>query len=810
MSTIWVRPETVTLLLLALAFVSLVVHFRRRARMERSQRAAAERALQHATQLSELGAAVSRATDGAEVARAALEELLHAFDATAGAVLLVAEPGGRADLVHAVGYEAQLIGSSVALDVPAQTPVTEAIRRSDLVLIASHADRRDRFPNSHDEFLSVHEGAAVIPLVAAHRALGAIALSFAAPRAFDDGDHPMMLAAGRYTGQALARARLYERAEQARTEGEAFRVRADAELRERQRAEEALRESEGKYRALAGRTSRLYELSAALSQAMTLDAVSKVIVRSGLAVAGASAGSVAMVIDGGRQFETLYAERYTRPVEEARPRFPADPGFCCTEVAATGEPVYVASLAEWQKRYPRSAASAADGGYASAAVIPLMVEGAVLAVLSFHFAAPVNFTDDYTALLRSVAQHCGQALDRARLYEAAQRARADAESANRAKDEFLSTVSHELRTPLTAMLGWASMLRGGTLDPSRTTRALEAIFSNATRQAQLIEDLLDVSRIVAGRASLDLDRIDVSEAVRGVVETIMPLAESKKLELCLENVPNVSVVADRRRLEQVFLNLTSNAVKFTPEGGRITVDGAVAGGSVDVRVTDTGTGIEPAFLPHVFERFRQADGSAARRVGGLGLGLFIARHLVEAQGGTIRVDSEGAGRGTTFTVRLPIAAPENLQAPPTALITSANDTMRPPVESSLIGIRVLLVDDEPDVREVMASALETRGATVTSAGSARDALHTLAKSDFDVLLADIAMPEKDGYELIREIRKLPSISARIPAAAVTAFAGEEDRQRALAEGFQAHVAKPVSPAALAQAVADLVNLQPQR
>jgi hypothetical protein len=754
---------------------------------------------------------MSRAKTGHEVIREALAELLHALEATAGAVVLC-ETDARASIAHASGYDVALVAAPLHLDQTPASPITEAIRRSELIVVESRAARDAEFPDrSPEDFLAAHEAAAVVPLVTGNRTLGVIALSFTAVRAFAADEQTLMLTAGRHTAQALARARLYERAEQARADGEAFRIRADADLRERQRAEEALRESEGKYRALAARTSRLYELSAALSEAMTLDAVAKVIVRYGRAVVGASAGSVAMLVDGGRQFETLYAEEYTRQLVEASHRFAADRGLCSTTAAVTRKPVYVASLNDWQKEYPPSAALAADSGYESAAALPLLAEGAVLGVLSFHFTAPVNFNDDYTALLRSVAQHCAQALDRARLYEAAQRARADAESANRAKDDFLSTVSHELRTPLTAMLGWASMLRNRTLDPSRTARALDAIFSNATRQAQLIEDLLDVSRIVAGRASLDMQPFDLGESIRGTVEAIMPLAEGKDLEVRLENLPTVSVVADRRRIEQVFLNLMSNAVKFTPPGGRISIDGAISGDSVDVHVADTGTGIDPAFLPHVFERFRQGDSSTARRVGGLGLGLFIAQHLVEAQGGTIRVDSEGTGRGTTFTVRLPMAGAHDARSRPAGLIAgSSADEATPPAGPSLTGVRVLVVDDEPDVREVMTSALETCGAIVTSAPSARAALETLARSDFDVLLADIGMPDKDGYELMREIRDLPSIRlARIPAAAVTAFASDEDRQRALDAGFQTHLAKPVHAAALVQAVAELAHVEIQ-
>jgi signal transduction histidine kinase len=276
-------------------------------------------------------------------------------------------------------------------------------------------------------------------------------------------------------------------------------------------------------------------------------------------------------------------------------------------------------------------------------------------VLSFHFTAPVNFDEGYRALLTSVAHHAAQAIDRARLYEGAQRARADAEAANRSKDDFLSIVSHELRTPLSAVLGWATMLRGHALDDSRRSAAIEAIHRNATRQARLIDELLDVSRIVAGRAPLDLQELDLGGNVRGAVETIMPLAEAKGLRVEVRELPEVLVVADPHRLEQVFVNLLGNAVKFTPAGGTVAIDITRSERSVDVRVRDSGCGIDAGFLPHVFERFRQADGTLTRTVGGLGLGLFIARRLVDAHGGQILAESDGENRGTTFTVSLPLA-----------------------------------------------------------------------------------------------------------------------------------------------------------
>jgi signal transduction histidine kinase/CheY-like chemotaxis protein len=464
--------------------------------------------------------------------------------------------------------------------------------------------------------------------------------------------------------------------------------------------------------------------------------------------------------------------------------------------------VFVGSFVEWQEKYPESAAIAADGGYVSSAALPLLADSSAIGVVSFHFTVPVNFDEEYRALLTSVAQHCAQAVDRARMYEAAEHARAEAEQANRSKDDFLSTISHELRTPLNAILGWAAMLRNGTVDPSRTQRAIEAIFNNATRQGRLIEELLDVSRIVAGRASVDLQNVDLGENIRGAVEAMMPIAAAKGVELCLETQSGVAVTADPRRLEQIFLNLLTNAVKFTPGDGRIVVELRVSGQNAEVRVTDTGVGIEQAFLPHVFERFRQADSATTRAVGGLGLGLFISRQLIEAQGGRLEAESDGPGSGATFIVTLPAAGPTTgrwTPEPPSAVRSPREEPM-----TALEGLSVLVVDDEPDALEVMAAALQACGASVVSASSAHEALEALQHTDVDLLLSDIAMPGADGCELIRTIRAMPSMRlATIPAAAVTAQARDDERERALAAGFHMHLSKPVHPVALARAVATL-------
>lgn len=774
--------------------ISLAVrHLRQEMRVERDARTETERQLRRTASLQQLTATLSRATTPADVMRTCLPELLHAVDATAGAVLLIADDGSECELAHAVGDADRPVEPGHTFTLTSTSPIADAIRRRELVESAA--------PASGEPSRWVREGDVVVPLIAAGRAIGAVIVSILPPRLVDGEERQFLLSAGRHTAQALDRARLYETAERARAEAEGLRVRADSELRERQKAQEALRLSEAKYRSLAARTSRLYALSAGLSEAVTPEAVASAIVHLGKVVVGASAGSVALLVESGTRFQTLYDDEHSPATADAERGVALDEGLASTAAVKTGRPVFVGSFAEWQDKYPQSASIAADGGYASAAVLPLLAEGSVLGVLSFYFTVPVNCDEEYTALLTSVAQHCAQALDRARLYETADRARSEAEAANRSKDDFLSTISHELRTPLNAMLGWAAMLRSGAVDAGRTQRAVEAIFNSATRQGRLIEELLDVSRIVAGRASFELEEVDLGENIRGAVEAMMPQAAAKGVEIRCGTTPGVCVLADPRRLEQVFLNLLSNAVKFTPSGGRIAVDVAISGQSVDVRVTDTGAGIAPAFLPHVFDRFRQADSATTRSAGGLGLGLFIARQLVEAQGGAIRVESEGAGRGATFTVTLPAAT----SAPAVhhmAAAAATTDLLEPmPV---LDGVRILLVDDEPDAREVMASALESCGATVMSTASALEAFETLARTEIDLLLSDIAMPGEDGCELIRRIRSLPSPRlASLPAAAVTAYARDDERARALAAGFQMHLTKPIHPVALARAVATL-------
>jgi PAS domain S-box-containing protein len=430
-------------------------------------------------------------------------------------------------------------------------------------------------------------------------------------------------------------------------------------------------------------------------------------------------------------------------------------------------------------------------GLTSLLGVPLLVDDRIVGVVHVATVARRRFSDDETRLMLLAADRMAVAIDHARLFEAERAARAEAETANRMKDQFLATLSHELRTPLTSMLGWLRMLRAGRLDDKTAARALETVERSTRAQAQLINDLLDVSRIVSGKLTMELTSLDADEVVAAALEAVRPLAEAKAVALTHARAAHPAVVqGDPGRLQQVVWNLLSNAIKFTPEGGRVGVDVRVGGCDVTIAVSDTGKGIAPELLPEIFERFRQ--GAATRTQGGLGLGLAIVRHLVELHGGRVVAQSEGLGRGATFVVQLPLA-----EAAPAA----------PPRDSSaefprLDGIRVLVVDDEADARALIGTVLGQCGAQVATVPSASAALEELRRERYDVLLSDISMPEEDGYQLMRRLR---AQNTAIPAAAVTAFARAEDRDAALAAGFQLHVAKPVEPAVLARAVESLVR-----
>jgi signal transduction histidine kinase/CheY-like chemotaxis protein len=385
-------------------------------------------------------------------------------------------------------------------------------------------------------------------------------------------------------------------------------------------------------------------------------------------------------------------------------------------------------------------------------------------------------------------------------------ARRTAEDANRLKDEFLSTISHELRTPLTAINGWASMLRAGRLDAAQSERALETIVRSARSQNQLIDDLLDISRIITGRMRLAVAPLKLGPVIEAAVETVRPAAEAKGIRLSALLDPAAKEVSgDAERLQQVVWNLLSNAVKFAPNGGRVEVKLERADSRVEIVVTDNGQGIKPEFLPYVFERFRQEDGGTSRHRGGLGLGLAIVRNIVELHGGTVHAASEGLGKGATFTVALPIAvarpvAPEELRD------KAEGGRLAPENPSALAGVRALFVDDEADARELISMMLAQGGVDVRTACSAPEALAVCDEWRPDVLISDIGMPGEDGYTLMKKLRARESErGGHIPAIALTAYGRQEDRLRALSVGYEYHISKPVEPAELLTVVASLAN-----
>ena len=406
--------------------------------------------------------------------------------------------------------------------------------------------------------------------------------------------------------------------------------------------------------------------------------------------------------------------------------------------------------------------------------------------------------------------------ERDQMLEREKSLRAEAEKANRLKDEFLATVSHELRTPLTAILGWSHMLEVGDLDGKTARHAVAVIRRNAAQQRQIVEDLLDVSRVITGKFRLESELVELTPVVRAALDTIAPAAEAKGLRLHSSLDPEAAVTGDAARLQQVVWNLLANAVKFTPAGGGVRASVQRLLTHVRVEVSDTGQGILPEFLPYAFDRFRQADMGTTRQHGGLGLGLSIVRHLVEAHGGNVHAYSAGDGSGATFTVDLPLPVGSReegprvqdegevqspLQSEPITGPTAGNDVVPP-----LVGIRVLVVDDEPDALELVSLLLRRAGAEVTATRSTPEAIGVLGRSAPDVIVADIGMPKADGYELIRRVRSLGrEEGGDTPAIALTAYAAGADRARALGSGFQKHLAKPVDPEALCAAVADLAG-----
>jgi PAS domain S-box-containing protein len=452
------------------------------------------------------------------------------------------------------------------------------------------------------------------------------------------------------------------------------------------------------------------------------------------------------------------------------------------------------------------------GQVASYLAIPVVSRsGEVFGGLLFGHSETGIFSERTERIIVGLAAQAAIAIDNARLYEAEQKARAEAETASRLKDEFLATVSHELRTPLHTMFGWVQLLQDGDMDARSAQQAIEVISRNLRAQQQLVEDILDVSRIITGKLRLEMAPVDIPLIIETAVDSMRPAAEAKVIKLQTALDPTVNqVIGDANRLQQVVWNLVSNAVKFTPNGGRVQILMGHTSSYAEINVIDTGPGINLEFLPYVFDRFRQEDSSTTRTYGGLGLGLAIVRHLVELHGGTVKAANREDGKGAIFTVRLPLAVTSENKLLPDAQAMPFGQAPKQnaPTNSTsvLAGLRVLLVDDETDGREMVRIMLEKNGAQVKSAASADEALQTFAEWRPDVLISDIGMPVQDGYALIRKVRSLPQEQGgNVPAAALTGFADKKDILKVHSAGYQSHIKKPVELKELIVVVASLAG-----
>lgn len=437
----------------------------------------------------------------------------------------------------------------------------------------------------------------------------------------------------------------------------------------------------------------------------------------------------------------------------------------------------------------------------SVRISPLSLDGRIVGTLTI--------IDDVTERVIREVELQSQLEARTKLLASEKSARREAEEANRLKDEFLATISHELRTPLTAIVGWATLMRSGDLDAKAASRAVEVIYRNANSQTQLISDLLDVARIISNKIVLSISSVSLSSVLEAAIDAVRPEAESKGVLVESTIEPEFpSIPGDAERLQQIIWNLMSNAIKFTPTGGHVSVQLRKVENDAVISVRDSGIGIDPQFLPHVFDRFRQANAATTRVHGGLGLGLSIVRELAQLHDGTVQVHSDGQGKGAVFTVRLPLVGPRSLNVRDAEARVShtLEKLAMPDASAALRGLKILVVDDEQDTRDFVRAVLERCGSDVRTATSAQEALAFIEANRPDFLISDVGMPEEDGFSLIRKLRALPADrGGETPAVALTAFARADDRLRLLRSGFQIHIPKPVEPAELVVAIASIAG-----
>lgn len=591
-------------------------------------------------------------------------------------------------------------------------------------------------------------------------------------------------------------------------DGEAFGVHCIArDISERRRAEEALRQADqralSEYERLLERISRLAQ---ALGTAREVVAIYRALGQFCF-VSVPCDGFFVSLYDPVRELRTAcygWGDGVELDVS-ALPPMPITAAGPNSRAVMTGEIIITNDYMNAQRGLPPVVAGPDNGRRPqSSLAAPMAVMGRIIGTIEVQSYEPAAYREEHVTAMRMAANLTAVAIENVRLLEQESRDRAAAEDSNRLKDEFLATVSHELRTPLTAILGWSRMLESGDLDQATTARAIETIRRNARSQAEIIDDILDVSRIITGHLYLDLTPVDLAPIIEAAINVVRPTAEAKRIEVTSEFGSQPTMVSgDVNRLQQVIWNLLSNAIKFTPSGGRVRIGLDHCATLAQIKVQDTGQGISRDFLPFIFDRFRQADSSTTRQHGGLGLGLAIARHLVEIHGGTVQAESAGEDQGSIFTVSLPLI--ESVK-PEQGDRNQVNQDETTAASALLHGVHVLLVDDDADSLEVLSAALKTSQATITAVLSTAAALAQINAVRPDVIVSDLAMPVADGYQLMQRVRELePAHLRQIPALAITAYAREEDRERALASGFQEYLPKPIEPAHLISMVAKLAT-----
>ncbi|HVK37844.1 MAG TPA: PAS domain S-box protein [Candidatus Kapabacteria bacterium] len=746
---------------------------------ERRTRALAERAAERTAQLQSITAAFGEALTTQQVADVMIDLGLPIVGGAAGSLAIIADSGHELEIVRSAGYPTAALLRWTRFSIDTPVPIAEAVGTGTPLFIVSREELAAAYPHLESIIETPHEGWAAVPLFAEERIIGAVGISFDDPTGvvFEPENRQMILALARQCGQALDRARLYEAERRARAEAEQAR-RSLGAIAEASAVLSAQLDFHATLRSIARLAVPM------LADTCVVDVLEPEGTMRRVAVAGANHRTEQLLVEMMKRYPTGSREslRY--------------------EVLDTGRPILVAETDEnWIRRVAVDEGHASmlrELGQRSYLYLPLRARGRTFGAMGLaSLDGRRRFDEGDIPSSQEIALRAAVALDNARLYE-------EANEANRAKDEFLATVSHEVRTPLNAILGWSQMLREGTLDEATASHAVEAIERNARVQAQIIEDILDISRVIAGKLRLEPRRIEIAPVVAAALDAVRPSADTASVALSADVPAGLpSLVADPGRLQQVLWNLLLNAVKFTPAGGAVTLGVRTTSTEVEFTVTDTGAGIDPEFLPFVFERFRQAEGGSGRRHGGLGLGLAIVRAIVQTHGGTVAAASEGLGRGSSFTVRLPLPARE--------LATGAREAIAGEPASidesrALLGLRIVIVDDEADARDLLTLTLTRNGAEVRCAGCASDALAIIEEWHPDLLVSDLAMPVEDGFSLVERLRGLSSDNGgTMPAIALTAYARLEDRERAIAAGFQEHLAKPVDPQRLVRVLASLAG-----